>query len=285
MDPIRVGIVKYLNTTPLVDGLEKLPQLALVPAAPSRLAGMLRSGEVDLALVSVIDAAGAGGAGAADLSMLSCGMIGCDGPTLTVRVFSAVPPERVTTLAADTDSHTSIALAQVILKRAYGRSVKVVAFDARERVARGGERPNQHEWPETLLMIGDKVVTDSPPAVRYPYQLDLGEEWKKLTGLPFVYAIWMCRSTDVENPAQRERLSVATALLDRQLRHNLTRMDRIILEKASVFRWPPDLARKYLGELLRYRVGEREREAARRFFAECVSADLIPSAEARFVEV
>lgn len=285
MDPIRVGIVKYLNTTPLVDGLEKLPQLALVPAAPSRLAGMLRSGEVDLALVSVIDAAGGGGSGAADLSMLSCGMIGCDGPTLTVRVFSAVPPEKVTTLAADTDSHTSIALAQVILKRAYGRSVKVVAFDARERVSRGGEKPEQHEWPETLLMIGDKVVTDSPPAVRYPYQLDLGEEWKKLTGLPFVYAAWMCRSVDVADAPRRERLGVAAALLDRQLRHNLTRMDRIILEKASVFRWPPDLARKYLGELLRYRVGEREREAVRRFFAECVSADLITSAEARFVDV
>jgi predicted solute-binding protein len=284
MDPIRVGIVKYLNTTPLVDGLEKLPQLALVPAAPSRLAGMLRAGEVDLALVSVIDAAGMGGSGAPDLSMLLCGMIGCDGPTLTVRVFSAVPLDRATTLAADTDSHTSIALAQVILKRAYGRSVKVVAFDARERVARGGE-PEQHEWPETLLMIGDKVVTDSPPAVRYPYQLDLGEEWKKLTGLPFVYAAWMCRGADVEDAARRERLGVAAALLDRQLRHNLTRMDRIILEKASVFRWPPDLARRYLGELLRYRVGEREREAVRRFFAECASADLIPTAEARFVEV
>ena len=285
MDPIRVGIVRFLNTTPLVDGLEKLPQLALTPVVPSRLAGMLRGGEVDLALVSVIDAARSTTDATGTLSMLSCGMIGCDGPTLTVRVFSAVPLDQATTLAADTDSHTSIALAQVILKRAYGRSVKVVPFDARERVARGGDSPEQREWPETLLMIGDKVVTDSPPAVRYPYQLDLGEEWKKLTGLPFVYAIWMCRSVDVENAAQRERLSVATALLDRQLRHNLTRMDRIILEKASEFRWPPDLARKYLGELLRYRVSEREREAVRRFFAECMSADLITSAEARFVDV
>lgn len=285
MDPIRVGIVRFLNTTPLVDGLEKLPQLALTPVVPSRLAGMLRGGEVDLALVSVIDAARSTMDGTGTLSMLSCGMIGCDGPTLTVRVFSAVPLDQATTLAADTDSHTSIALAQVILKRAYGRSVKVVPFDARERVSRGGDSPEQREWPETLLMIGDKVVTDSPPAVRYPYQLDLGEEWKKLTGLPFVYAIWMCRSADVQNAAQRERLSVATALLDRQLRHNLTRMDRIILEKASEFRWPPDLARKYLGELLRYRVGEREREAVRRFFAECVNADLITSAEARFVDV
>lgn len=282
MDPIRVGIVRFLNTTPLVDGLEKLPQLALTPVVPSRLAGMLRAGEVDLALVSVVDAARSEALGTG-FSMLSCGMIGCDGPTLTVRVFSAVPPDQATTLAADTDSHTSIALAQVILKRVYGRSVKVVPFDARERVARGGE-PEQREWPETLLMIGDKVVTDSPPAVRYPYQLDLGEEWKKLTGLPFVYAIWMCRSADLGDPAQRERLSVATALLDRQLRHNLTRMDRIILEKASEFRWPADLARKYLGELLRYRVGEREREAVRRFFAECVSADLITSAEARFAD-
>jgi chorismate dehydratase len=285
MDPIRVGIVRFLNTTPLVDGLEKLPQLALTPVVPSRLAGMLHGGEVDLALVSVIDAARSTTDGTGRLSMLCCGMIGCDGPTLTVRVFSAVPLDQVTTLAADTDSHTSIALAQVILKRAYGRSVKVVPFDARERVSRGGDSPEQREWPETLLMIGDKVVTDSPPAVRYPYQLDLGEEWKKLTGLPFVYAIWMCRSADVEHAAQRERLGVATALLDRQLRHNLTRMDRIILEKASEFRWPPDLARKYLGELLRYRVGGREREAVRRFFAECVSADLITSAEARFVDV
>ncbi|HEX8877266.1 MAG TPA: menaquinone biosynthesis protein [Phycisphaerales bacterium] len=286
MDPIRVGIVKYLNTTPLVDGLEKLPQLALVPAAPSRLSGMLRSREVDIALVSVIDAARAnvGGTGGA-FAMLSSGMIGCDGPTLTVRVFSAVPPEQISTLAADTDSHTSIALAQVILKRAYGRKVKVAAFDARERVTREHANENPSEWPETLLMIGDKVVTDSPPAVRYPYQLDLGEEWKKLTGLPFVYAMWMCRSEDVQDAGQREPLRVAAALLDRQLRHNLTRMDRIILEKASEFRWPPDLARKYLGELLRYRVGEREREAVRRFFAECVSADLITSAEARFVEM
>jgi chorismate dehydratase len=126
-------------------------------------------------------------------------------------------------------------------------------------------------WPETLLLIGDKVVNDSPPAVRYPHQLDLGEAWKQLAGLPFVYAMWACRADRVDSP----EIHLAAQLLDRQRRHNQMRIDWIVSKHAPEHRWPRDLAGKYLGTYLRFEVGPREREGAERFIAEANALGLI----------
>ncbi|MGH7244643.1 MAG: menaquinone biosynthetic enzyme MqnA/MqnD family protein [Phycisphaerales bacterium] len=273
MDPVRIGIVKFLNTVPLVEGLEKIPQLSLVPAPPSRLSDMLVDRSADVALVSIIDAA----LSPAPLAMLSCGMIGCNGPTLTVRVFSSVPFDQITTLHADTDSHTSVALARIILHRVFDRRVKIEPFDTSK------PRPAHSDWPEALLLIGDKVITSSPPLSRFKHQLDLGEAWKKLTDLPFVYALWMCRASDLADPKALENVHLAETLLDRQLRHNFTRIDRIIQDRAPEFRWPPELARQYLGELLRYRVGETEQAAVTKFFEEAVEADILTPEQAAHV--
>lgn len=287
MEPVRIACVRYLNTVPLIEGLEKLSGVALLPTVPSRIAGMVRSGEADVGLVSLVDGA------AGDLALVPAGMIGCDGPTLTVRVFSAVPLERVRELHADTDSHTSVVLCQVLLRRLYGAAPRVIDFDARERVAvgagraeeglRGTDRPGvqaeeaaslDDAWPETVLLIGDKVVTDAPPADRYPHQLDLGEAWKRLTGLPFVYAMWMARA----DRAGSGQVKTAAAVLDRQRRHNRTRLDWIVAKHAPEHRWPEELAARYLGEYLRYEVGERERAAVARFFEEAGAAGLMEGA-------
>jgi hypothetical protein len=56
----------------------------------------------------------------AGLVMLPVGMIGCDGATLTVRVFSRVPMEKVREVHADTDSHTSVVLCRVVLEKLLG---------------------------------------------------------------------------------------------------------------------------------------------------------------------
>jgi chorismate dehydratase len=299
MKKCRIACVRYLNTVPLIEGLEKVQGVELIPTVPSRIAGMVRSGEAEVGLCSVVDWAGSkspnrqmakspneseGGAG---LVMLPVGMIGCDGPTLTVRVFSRVPMEKVREVHADTDSHTSVVLCRVVLERLYGVEARFVEFDARERVEvqseqrtansehEGGERVRggrggwsdaglDEAWPETVLLIGDKVVVDAPPEARYPYQLDLGEAWKRLTGLPFVYAVWMCRGDRVGEPT----VVAAAAALDRQRRHNAMRLDWIVAKHAPEHRWPVELARKYLGEYLRFDVGKREREAVGRFFAE-----------------
>jgi len=261
--PVRLGCVSYLNTLPLIEGLGKLRGFRLTLTAPARLVDLLAEGTIELGLVSLVDfqrAAVPGG-----LAMLPAGMIGCDGATLTVRLFSAVPPGSIRELHADADSHTSVALARIILAERYGVRPSVVEFDverhhAEREAARG--RSAVEPWPETLLLIGDKVVTDSPPASRYPHQIDLGEAWKQLTGLPFVYAVWMCRASD----AGDERIVNAARVLDRQRRHNATRLGWIVEQKAGARGWPADLAHRYVDELLQYGVTPAHREAVERFF-------------------
>lgn len=274
----RIGCVKYLNTLPLIEGLAANRDVELVSAVPSKLGDMLASGEVDVALVSMVDATRS----AVPLAIVPSGGIGCDGPTLTVRVFSQVPPEKITTLHVDTDSHTSVILAQVILAKRFGTRVKVVDFDARERVAvgaAGGAPSNPGEWPEAVLMIGDKVVTDSPPAVRYPHQLDLGEEWKRLTGLPFVYAAWMCRAAE----SAEAWVGPMADLLERQRLRNTMRTEWLISRAVDERRWPRDLAIRYVTEYLRYEVGPQQREGIERFFAEASGLGLLPATRPAWV--
>ncbi|HYC30697.1 MAG TPA: MqnA/MqnD/SBP family protein, partial [Gemmatimonadales bacterium] len=184
------------------------------------------------------------------------------------------------TLHADTDSHTSVLLARVLLKRCFGTDAAVVDFDARERVSIGAPSADAAEWPQTLLLIGDKVVTDSPPAVRYPHQLDLGEQWKAWTGLPFLYAVWMCRAAD----AGSLNVRTTAALLDRQRRRNLLRTQWLIDRAVDERRWPRDLATRYVTDYLRYEVGDRQREAVARFLAECASMRLLPAVEPRWAD-
>ncbi|MCC5822764.1 MAG: menaquinone biosynthesis protein [Phycisphaerales bacterium] len=275
--PTRIAAVSYLNTTPMIEGLDAWRGAELITAVPARLAGMVLDGRADVGLVSLADYARAGTdeAGRPRLTLLPCGMIGCDGPTLTVRVFSAVPPEHITTLHADTDSHTSVVLAQAVLAERHGVRPEVRDFHAREKLGSGDDAD---AWPETMLLIGDKVVTDSPPAVRYPYQIDLGEAWHAMTGLPFVYAVWMCRTDRADDPAVR----TAADLIDRQRRRNRMRLDSVITAEAARRGWPGDLARKYIGELLRFEVDDRAREAVGVFLTKAAGLGLLRGVEVRW---
>jgi chorismate dehydratase len=277
MERVRIGYVKYLNTLPLVEGLAACRELELVAAVPSKLGEMLADSRVDIALASIVDFA----TSPVELALLPVGGIGCNGETLTVRLFSTVPMEQVSVLHADTDSHTSVLLARVLLKKCFGRDVRVVDFDARERFAAGAAPVDAAEWPATVLMIGDKVVTDSPPAVRYPHQLDLGAQWKAWTGLPFVYATWMCRAAE----AGDERITTAAALLDRQRLRNTMRMGWLVDKAVEERRWPRDLAKRYVTEFLKYEIAPRQREAVGRFLAECAAMGLLKAKEPRWTDV
>lgn len=270
----RIAAVSYLNTTPMIRGVDTWRDAELVTAVPARLASMVLAGDADVGLVSLADYAHAQG----KLSLLPCGMIGCDGPTLTVRVFSAVPPEQITTLHADTDSHTSVVLARLVLADRFGATPEVRDFHARERLSAGSDDPDA--WPESMLLIGDKVVTDSPPAVRYPYQIDLGEAWHAMTGLPFVYAVWMCRRGNEDATSVR----TAAGVLDRQRRRNRMRLDHLVSEEAPKRGWPTDLARQYLGELLRFDVDDRAREAVGVFLRRAHELGYLPPCEPHWAE-
>jgi chorismate dehydratase len=252
----RVGAVSYLNARPLIEGLQTRPGVSLVTDVPSGLLRRLVEGEVDLALCPVIDFQRS----TAPLRVIPAGGIGSDGPTLTVRLFSRRPISELEEIAVDSDSHTSIALLQVVLRHLLGRVPRLLSFDARTDI------PSDHE---AALLIGDKVVTADPGKEAYPFQLDLGGAWREMTGLPFVFAVWMARAG--------ASLGSLPEVLEEQLTANLARVPEIASKCGPVSGWPVQLAERYLGEILQYRIGERELQAIQLFWDHCRRLGLTPS--------
>lgn len=266
--PTRIGIVNYLNTLPLIDGLEQLADISLLPDVPSRLIERLLADEVELALCSVFDYQQS----PEPLTIIPAGLLGCDGSTMTVRLFSKVPIQRITRIFCDTDSHTSVNLLRVLLQSQYQIKPELISFDARAHCAvQSGVRIN---WPEALLLIGDKVVTDSTPAIRYPYQLDLGAEWKELTGLPFIFAAWMMKRGVPDESKRIQRIRAVASVLDRQRRHNLERIDSMLHRHCAQSGWPRDLAWSYLTEMIQYQWTDSAQAGLEHFFKLCYELGL-----------
>lgn len=247
---LRVGSVSYLNAKPLIYGLEQSPLISMQLEVPSKLLGGLRSGALDVALLPVIDYQRIDG-----LRWIVGSGIGCDGPTLTVRIFSRRPIGEIRTLACDTDSHTSVALARVLLGEHFHVRPEFVDLEA------GDTRC------DALLLIGDKVVCEEPQG--YDHQLDLGQAWKEMTGLPFLFAGWMARG-DVD-------LGKLPELLDAARREGLAHVDELVRDYAVVRGWPAEVARRYLTEYLKYEVGERQLQAVRLFHRLAARYELIPA--------
>ena len=237
--PLRIGSVSFLNAKPLIYGLEEADQLELHLDIPSRLLDGLLEARFDVALLPVIDYQRLPG-----LRLLTSGGIGSDGPTLTVRIFSPVPIEQITTLACDTDSHTSVALARILLAERFGIRPEFVALSGTQTDPRSAR-----------LLIGDKVVCEEPAGLSH--QLDLGQAWKEQTGLPFVFAAWMARGgIELGDLAQR---------LERAKREGRAQIESIITRHAVPRGWPAATAREYLTERLQYDIGPAHLAAIRLF--------------------
>jgi chorismate dehydratase len=246
-DRIRVGSVSFLNAKPLIYGLEHAREIDLGLAVPSRLLDGLREGRFDVALLPVIDYQRMPG-----LRLLTAGGICCDGPTLTVRIFSPVPIERIESLACDTDSHTSVALARILLAERYNVLPEFMDLHAVPAPELGQDAPRSNT---ARLLIGDKVICEEPRGL--PYQLDLGEAWHHWTGLPFVFAAWMARA-DAD-------LGDLPARLAQAKRDGLAHLDEIITRHARPRGWPTEVARRYLTEHLQFDITDRHVEAIQRF--------------------
>jgi len=238
----RLGVVSFLNAKPLIAGLDADGAVELVHDVPSRLAGLLDAGTVDAALVPVIDLAQPH----RDWQVVSDACVGCDGETLTVRVFSRVGPEAIRRLHVDGDSHTSAALAMIIWREMYGRRLEMLPFT-------GCEATNECE---AVLLIGDKVVNNT--LIEYDIETDLGSAWKSLTSLPFVFAVWAApRDLDVKDLALR---------LSRARDAGVESAELIAADFGPGLNWPVVLAKRYLTKRLKFTLGPRQRAGMARFF-------------------
>ena len=215
----QLGSVPYLNARPLLWGLEA----RLAP--PSQLAQWLRAGEVDAALVPIVEVI------ENPVYWLVDGVaIGCDGPVHSVILTLEKPLAEVRTVALDAASKTSVRLMQWLLERHYGLFPVYVPDGASA---------------DAQLRIGDPAIAYRQADPEHAL-VDLGEAWREATGLPFVFAVWAMRAPDI---ALAERLRAAA-------RDGLSHRDEIGREA-----WQ----RQYLTEHIRYELGERQREAMARF--------------------
>ncbi len=179
MSKIKVGIVSYLNTRPLIYGLKLEPiasRIELVEDNPAELAEMLKNNEIDLGLIPV--------AAIPELkeSYLSgdyC--IGTEGEAASVCLFSEVPLKQIDKVYLDYQSRTSVELLKWIMHEYWGiRPEMIIATDEDYRKEIKGTTAG--------LVIGDRAFEQRKLSTFF---YDLGAEWKKITGQPFVFAVWI----------------------------------------------------------------------------------------------
>ncbi len=175
---IRVGAVSYLNTKPLLYGIQHsaiINDIALKIDYPSRIASMLLGDEIDIGLVPV----------AVIPHMKECHIntsycIGCDGPVGSVCLFSESPVEKIEKVLLDYQSRTSVELAKLLLHGYWKIQPELLEAgeDFRSRI----------KGTTAGVVIGDRGLEQRKIS---PYIYDLGEAWKNFTGLPFVFAAWV----------------------------------------------------------------------------------------------
>jgi len=245
MTPLRLGAVSYLNTKPLVYGLDAVPEQFTVRFdVPAVCAALLHEGRVDLGLVPAIEYI----RGPQDYWIVPDVAIASDGEVASVAVFSKVPIGKVRSLALDVSSRTSAALTRILCAKRWGIAP---AF-----MPAAPDLDTMLATADAALVIGDPALAIDP-AARGLLKYDLGGEWRDLTGLPFVYAMWTGRD-EAASPAQCAALLAAR----RQGEANLPQIARAVaggdaaLEARSL---------SYLRDNLKYGLGDREAAGLRRF--------------------
>lgn len=179
MEKIKVGIVNYRNTRPLLYGLERSPireKIELIGDYPAHLVPMLISGEIDLGLIPV-----AAIKRLPEYHINGNFCIGAEGEIASVALFSEVPMEQIETVLLDYQSMSSVALLKWLMKDFWGISPRIV------------QTTDEHYREEIKgttagLVIGDRALEQRKIS---SYIYDLGSEWKAITGLPFVFAAWV----------------------------------------------------------------------------------------------
>ncbi len=176
---VRVGIVNYLNTKPLIYGLQRPPisnLIELTGGHPAKIASMLANDEIDIGLVPV----------AVIPSLQSWYVngnycIGTEGEIASVCLFSEVPMQEIQKVYLDYQSRSSVALLKWLMKESWGIDPEIL--EAEDESYRA-----QIKGTTAGLVIGDRALEQRKIST---FIYDLGSEWRSITGLPFVFAAWV----------------------------------------------------------------------------------------------
>ena len=242
---IRVCAVNFLNTSPLVWGMLHGAERGIFNLSfqvPSVCAEEVASGNADIGIIPSIEL------NRHDYSRVHGLGIACRGPVRSILLVSKTPLPKIATLAADTNSRTSVMLARIILARRYGILPRVIQHPP--------HLEHMLEAADAALVIGDPAL-HIDPATAGPHVIDLGAEWQDMTRLPMVFAVW-AGNKDVITP---EVQSLFRASYDFGKDH----IEDIVRTEADPRGIPRDLAREYLTKRIVCELGPAEYEGLELF--------------------
>ena len=249
--PLRIGCVKYLNARPLILG----GPADVVLDHPSVLCAQLARGELDVALVSSVEFL------RNPIYRIVDGIsISSDGPVYSVVVAHVGEISAAEQIELDPAAETSGNLLRCLLSELKLRPQFVATSTSSLAKVRA------------RLLIGDQAVRFRQQHGNEFQFWDLGENWQKLVGLPFVYALWLLRPEVVDPKSVADRL--------RAVRNkNLADIDNLIAAEKEFDR---GFCGRYYREHLRFSFGEREKKGLRTFQELCQKHDLLPKRDIAF---
>lgn len=234
----------YSNSAPLVDHLTEMdPRVRVINDHPANLVRDLNEGRAHVALIPVVHLFTH-----PELVMVDGLGIAADGLVQSVLLKCNLPVEQIKTVARDPASATSNALAELLLRKHYGRDIEMVDGDDTDAV----------------IVIGDRALCSGPAPAG---DIDLAEAWKDMTGLPFVFAVWAARKDFSD-------LKVVTDIACRACEAGLQSLEKIAERYAGELGKSRGFWLDYLGRSIHYKLSEKDIEGMDRF-RHCLSESVM----------
>lgn len=251
LQSVEIGCVQYLNAKPLIYGCGE----EIYFDHPSKLAEMLAGGMLDIALVPTFELFGNPGYKIVDDVSISS-----SGAVFSVFLAYRGPLKKLRKISLDISSRSSANLLRCLLAEFHGLRPEYVRSD----------ECDDPELPK--LLIGNHAIEfrrSNGSAFQY---LDLGEEWLRQTSLPFVYALWLIRPGVLFPKAVADEVRLMKA-------NGLANIEEIIRQQSE---GDPDFRKKYLRKLIRYDLGEQEKNGLRKFHELLIKHNLLADGECCF---
>jgi len=264
---LRVGRISYANCTPIFSGLREQAtcrDCQFVEGVPSRLNGMLAAGEIDVCPSSSIEYAHHPDNYLIlpNLSISSVGAVG------SVLLFSRVPIVELSgqTILLSSESATSVNLLRILLAIRFKATCQYIPSSLPlERALQDAP---------AMLLIGDAALRAALEGNRLRVY-DLGELWHRWTGLPFVFALWLCgRRVAEEHHAAVSRL--ASQLVTAK-EHAGRSIESIAQEAPEALWMGKERLVAYWRDNISYDLGRRHLEGLALFYRYCVDLGLLKS--------
>lgn len=254
---LRVSSISYLNTVPLVWSLLRHPpeNLEFEFTVPSQCARDLEHGRADIGLIPAIEYQRIPG-----LAVLAGPVIAARERIRSILLLSRKPLEEVRTVAADTSSRTSLALAEVILRGRYGAEP---AFHMR-----APEPAMMLKECDAAVLIGDPALECNVRPVPGVRTVDLATEWRAWTGLAFVFAFWAL-------PLHLATPELAQVFVEARDR-GIEAIPKYAAEEARRRGLPLELVLDYLTRCVHYDLDAECRQGLERFYELAAAHKLIP---------